>query len=98
MPLTLNPPPRTLVEPITDTLHGASITDPYRWLEDQNSLPTRQWLEEQRLYLRSYFDLLPNLDLIRRRVSELLSSVSTISQPWNVADSCFYLRRFENSQ
>jgi len=34
-------PPFSAVKPVTETLHGVSITDPYRWLEDQNSPDTR---------------------------------------------------------
>ena len=30
-------PPPTKSEPVTDDIHGVKITDPYRWLEDQNS-------------------------------------------------------------
>jgi len=30
-------PPPTRVDPVTETLHEVTITDPYRWLEDQNS-------------------------------------------------------------
>jgi prolyl oligopeptidase len=32
---------------VTDTLHGVSITDPYRWLEDQNSPETRARINAQ---------------------------------------------------
>ena len=28
------PPPATRKVPVTETLHGVTITDPYRWLED----------------------------------------------------------------
>jgi len=59
MPLTLNPPPSTPIEPVTDVLHGVPITDPYRWLEDQNSPRTRQWLKDQATYTRAYLDAIP---------------------------------------
>ena len=34
-------PPVTRISPVTDTLHGTSITDNYRWLEGDNSDPNR---------------------------------------------------------
>jgi prolyl oligopeptidase len=68
----LTPPPFSLVEPVVDVLHGVPISDPYRWLEEQNSPRTRAWLEEQTRYARSYLDALPGRERIRERVRELL--------------------------
>src|SRR3982074_545055 len=73
MPLVLEQPPFTPVEPITEVLHGVEITDPYRWLEDQNSPRTRKWIDEQTAYTRAYLDGIPGRDRIRKRVEELLT-------------------------
>ncbi len=56
MPQLMAPPPHSPVEPVTDVLHGVSVTDPYRWLEDQDSPRTRAWIEEQTRYARAYLD------------------------------------------
>ena len=53
-------PSPTLIEPVTEVLHGVEITDPYRWLEDQNSPRTRKWLDEQTVYTRAYFAAIPD--------------------------------------
>src|SRR6267378_684093 len=97
MPLILNPPPPTPIEPVTDFLHGVAITDPYRWLEDQNSPRTRKWLEEQTAYTRAYLDAIPGRDPIRKRVSEFLS-IPPVAEPWNVGDRYFFLRRHQDSE
>src|SRR5260370_8455037 len=73
MPLVLEPPPFTPVEPITEVLHGVEITDPYRWLEDQNSPRTRKWIEEQTAYTRAYLDAIPGRETIRNRSDDFLS-------------------------
>ena len=39
--------PKTRVQSVTETIHGVTITDPYRWLEDQDSPETRAWIESQ---------------------------------------------------
>lgn len=84
--------PFTQVEPVTEVLHGVEITDPYRWLEDQHSLPTRRWLEEQTAYARSYLDAIPNRDHIRKRIEEFLA-VEVISEPCKVKERYFFLKR-----
>src|SRR5258708_4241610 len=97
MPLITDPPPPTPVEPVTEMLHGVSVTDPYRWLEDQNSPRTRKWVEEQAVYTRAYLDAIPGRERIRKRVSELLS-VPPTAEPWNVGSRYFFLRRYEDKE
>src|SRR5579863_2497206 len=92
------PPPATPIEPVTDVLHGVEVTDPYRWLEDQNSPQTRKWIEEQTAYTREYLNALPGWDRIRERVEELLAGKDTISDPWNVGNRYFYLKRQEGQE
>jgi prolyl oligopeptidase len=91
-------PPPTPIEPITEVLHGIGITDPYRWLEDQNSPRTRKWLEEQAAYTRAYFDAIPDRDRIRTRVRELLALKEVISEPWNIGDRYFFLKRQDDRE
>jgi prolyl oligopeptidase len=92
MSLLSIPLPVTPLEPVTEFLHGTAVTDPYRWLEDQNSPHTRHWLEEQTAYTRAYLDAIPGRDRIRKRVEELLA-VEVVSQPWKVGNRYFYLKR-----
>jgi len=65
-------PPFSATEPVTEILHGVPITDPYRWLEDQNSLRTRNWVQQQTQYARGYLDAVPGRDGIRKGIRELL--------------------------
>jgi prolyl oligopeptidase len=95
---TVDAPPPTQIESVTEVLHGVEITDPYRWLEDQNSPRTRKWLEEQTAYTWSYFYAIPDRERIRTRVSELLALKEVISEPWNVGNRYFFLRRQEDRE
>src|SRR6266481_5709445 len=97
MSLLVNTVPQTPSEPVTEVLHGVPITDPYRWLEDQNSPRTRQWIEGQAAYTRAYLDAIPGRDPIRRRATELLS-IPPVSEPWNVGDRYFFLRRHKDKE
>jgi len=98
MSSVVSPPPATSIEPVIDVLHGVEVTDPYRWLEDQNSPRTKKWIEEQTEYAREYLDAIPGRDRIRKRVEELLTNKETISDPWNVGDRYFYLKRQEGKE
>lgn len=91
-------PPPTPVEPVTEVLHGVTITDPYRWLEDQNSPRTRKWIEEQVAYTRTYLDAIPERPQIKERVKELLALKEVVSDPWNVGDRYFFMRRRDNGE
>ena len=91
-------PPPTPVELVTEVLHGIEITDPYRWLEDQNSPRTRRWLGEQAAYTRAYFSAIPDRERIRTRVRELLALKEVISDPWNIGNRYFFLKRQEDTE
>ena len=89
--LTANPP-YSPIEPVTEILHGVPITDPYRWLEDQESPRTREWLAAQTQYARAYLDVIPGRDRIRDRVLELLD-VETYDSIQKVAHRYVFRKR-----
>jgi prolyl oligopeptidase len=84
--------PYTPVEPVTENFHGVEVTDPYRWLEDQDSERTRQWINEQTDYARSHLDAIPGRERVRERIAELLA-VETIDTPYKIGDRYFFLKR-----
>lgn len=67
-------PPPTRVAPVTDTYHGVSVVDPYRWLEDWNDPQVKAWSEAQNAYARAHLDALPGRDAIRARVTAIMSA------------------------
>ncbi len=68
--------PVAAVKPVTDTYHGITVVDPYRWLEDWNDPAVKAWSEAQNVQARSILDLLPHVADIRNRVAEILSAQS----------------------
>ena len=85
-------PPPTKRVPVTETLHGVTITDPYRWLEDQNSPQTRQWLEAQEKYARAYLDALPGRAQLKKEFEALLK-IDSMSAPAARNGRYFFSRR-----
>jgi len=92
MPKLMEPPPFTPADPVSETLHGQTISDPFRWLEDQDSPRTRKWLEEQTCYARAYLDNIPKRDRIRRRIRQFLA-VETYDSPQKVGNRYFFRKR-----
>ncbi|PWU07317.1 MAG: S9 family peptidase, partial [Terriglobia bacterium] len=64
--------PATKRIPVTENLHGVTITDPYRWLEDQNSPETRAWVEAQMHYTETALGKIPQRAQIAQRLAEIL--------------------------
>ena len=90
-------PPPSAVEPVTEILHGVSVTDPYRWLEEQDSARTRRWIEEQTRYARSYLDNLPGRQKIRERIREFLA-VETYDSVQKAGNRYFFRKRLPEQE
>jgi len=90
-------PPLTPIEPVTEILHGVSIVDPYRWLEDQDSQRTREWLDQQTRYARAYLDNIPGRDRIRERIAEFLA-VETYDSLQKVGNRYFFRKRLPDQE
>ena len=67
------PSPASLVETVTDTLHGVEIPDPYRWLEDSKTPEVRIWTQQQNAYTDRLLDVLPGRMEMRGRLRDLAS-------------------------
>jgi prolyl oligopeptidase len=93
----MEPPPCSPVEPVTEVLHGVTVTDPYRWLEDQDSAQTRAWLEAQTEYARAYLDSIPGREQIHQRVRELLD-VETYDSIQKVGQRYFFRKRIPGQE
>src|ERR1700722_16157986 len=92
MPELMEPPPYSQVEAVTEVLHGVSVTDPYRWLEDQESPRTREWISAQTRYARSYLDSIPDREYIRERIRQLLD-IQTYDSLQKVGGRYFFRKR-----
>ncbi|HSE38303.1 MAG TPA: prolyl oligopeptidase family serine peptidase [Blastocatellia bacterium] len=84
--------PTTRVDSVTETLHGVNITDPYRWLEDQDSPETRAWIKAQNEYTAATLGSLPIRGRIRERMTQLLK-IDTISSPFARGGRYFLSKR-----
>lgn len=88
------PPPHTKQDPVTDTYHGWTFTDPYRWLEplEAESEEVRSWTTTQNDYTRAMLDNLPGRAPLEARLAELMS-LPTIGAPTTEGTNYFNLER-----
>lgn len=63
--------PSTNTVDVSDTYHGISVADPYRWLEDTESDQTRQWIEAENKVTQDYLQALPGREDMRERLEKL---------------------------
>ncbi len=80
-----------------DTLHGVSVPDPYRWLEDGKSEETKAWLNERDNCTRRYLTTLPDRDAIKQRL-EKLNYFDIMSAPSRKGKRYFYSRRHASKE
>ena len=90
--IVLPPPPPTKAEPVTETIHGITVTDPYRWLEDSQSPATRTWLEAQMKYTEDYLAQVKIRPEVVKRLTDLVR-VETYSIPVEREDRFFFKKR-----
>jgi prolyl oligopeptidase len=64
--------PETRRDDVVDVLHGRSIADPYRWLEDPDSADTADWVKRQNEFSARYFELLPDRPWFLETVQQVM--------------------------
>ena len=56
----------------TDTYFGVDVADPYRWLEDDRSEETADWVKRENEVTHAYLDNIPFRNKIKARLEHLL--------------------------
>jgi prolyl oligopeptidase len=85
-------PPATPRHDVQEVLHGVTIHDPYRWLEDQKSPETRAWIEQQNNYTHALLDHLPGRSALENRLVGL-KKIEEIHSPIERNGRFVYRRR-----
>lgn len=85
-------PPETRKDDVVETIHGVSVADPYRWLEDQTSPETRAWIEAEDRCTSAILDAVPGRAEIAKRLSELMK-VESIGSPRERHGVYFFSKR-----
>lgn len=63
--------PETSKGTTIDTYFGNKVPDPFRWLEDDRSVETENWVKSQNKVTQGYLDHIPYRDQIKDRMTKL---------------------------
>ena len=70
-PMKHLPYPQTFKGDVVDDYFGTKVADPYRWLEDDNSPETADWVIAQNEVTENYLSQIPFRNSIRERLTEI---------------------------
>jgi prolyl oligopeptidase len=65
--------PKTRKDEQVDTYHGTAVADPYRWLEDDRSPETAEWVKAQNAVTFGYLEKIPYRAKVRSRLEQLFN-------------------------
>ncbi|MFC6158615.1 prolyl oligopeptidase family serine peptidase [Kribbella jiaozuonensis] len=77
---------------LVEQVHGCTVADPYRWLEDSSTAETERWSRDQDDLWLTYAGTLTSRFRWKNRVRQL-SDVGSVSTPVWRGGRCFTLRR-----
>ncbi len=83
--------PTTKKTETVDTYFNTKVPDPYRWLEDDRSAETMQWVKEQNIVTFAYLDKIPYRDKIKERL-ERLWNYERVSAPFKEGEYTYYYK------
>lgn len=64
--------PPAVKRPVSETFHGVTVVDDYRWMEDVGATDVKEWVREENALTRKFLDSAPQHAAIADRVGELL--------------------------
>ncbi|MCE4553428.1 prolyl oligopeptidase family serine peptidase [Pelomonas cellulosilytica] len=88
-------PPPAPSHPVTDTLHGVQVADPYRNLENVKSAETQDWLKAQGAYAEEQLARIQGREAMTKRITELARATGDVVGALTrlPGDQLFYLKR-----
>lgn len=65
--------PETRKDAVVDEYFGTKVADPYRWLENDTTAETAQWVDAQRAVTEDYLSHIPYREDLKNRMTELIN-------------------------
>ncbi|MBN1118949.1 MAG: S9 family peptidase [Bacteroidales bacterium] len=81
----------TKADRVFDDYFGVKIADPYRWLEDDRSAETMEWVKKQNEVTFGYLEKIPFRETVRKRLDEL-SNYERFGIPFRKGNKYYYFK------
>ena len=89
--ISVKPYPKTQKIEQKDIFFGTEVEDPYRWLEDDLSQETKNWVKEENEVTEDYLSQIPFREQIRKRL-EHLWDYEKVSSPFTSGDYIYFFK------
>ena len=76
---------------VTDSYFGTTVTDPYRWLEDDTTKAVSDWVEAENEVTQAYLDRIPFRAQLKQRLTEL-TDYEKIGMPFKKHGKYYYYK------
>lgn len=83
--------PKTKKGMVVDNYFDTQVADPYRWLEDDLSLETGEWVKAQNKVTFGYLDNIPYRDQLKKRL-ETLWNYEKVGAPFKEGDYTYFAK------
>jgi prolyl oligopeptidase len=83
--------PVTRTVNVVDTIFGTQVPDPYRWLEDDMSEETAQWVREQNMVTFGYLEKIPYREAIKERLTKIWN-FEKFGMPFREGDFIYFAK------
>jgi prolyl oligopeptidase len=85
-------PPASPTRPAASTLHGETVNDPYRWLENPQDPAVQAWIKAQNEHTEAVLAAMPDGKAMSERVQQLAVTSTTRSSPLLAGGTLFYMQ------
>ena len=83
--------PATAKTEVVDTFFGTTVVDPYRWLEDDMSAETADWVKRQNAVTFGYLEQIPYREEIKNRLTDMWN-YEKFGAPFKRGDYTYFMK------
>ena len=76
---------------VIDNYHGQNVADPFRWLEDDNSAETKEWVKAQNQVTYGYLEEIPFRKSLQQRLAKIWN-YQRVSAPFKEGGKFYFFK------